>query len=263
LKKAILGLVTFILWGLMASVGMADESVHVVKAGDTLGQIASHYGTTVESLKEINGLVSDLIFPGQELIIHSDMTFSEDKQTNVVYIVEPGDYLIKIAQQYNISYYSLISYNNLTSDIIMPGDSLLIPAANQTPSRSRSRVDGAQVTQEAAKYLNTPYAYGGARPGGFDCSGFVQYVYSQFGFQLPRTADGQYNIGEYIDKAALVPGDLVFFKCNSSIVDHVGIYVGDNRFIHSSSPRSGGVIYTSLDDSYYIARYAGARRILY
>ena len=117
------------------------------------------------------------------------------------------------------------------------------------------------VLQEADRHLGTRYRYGGTRPGGFDCSGFVLYVYRAAGFDLDRTASQQVGNGVIVDRENLLPGDLVFFKGTGSgaIASHVGIYVGDGMFIHAAS---SGIRYDSLDDQYWAPHYLTARRIV-
>jgi cell wall-associated NlpC family hydrolase len=108
----------------------------------------------------------------------------------------------------------------------------------------------------AMQYLGTPYVWGGSSPGGFDCSGFVMYVYSQMGVSLPHLAAGQYNYGTPVSRDQLEPGDLVFFDG----LGHVGIYIGNGEFIHS--PHTGDVVkISSLNDSWYAATYVGGRRL--
>lgn len=111
-----------------------------------------------------------------------------------------------------------------------------------------------QVASMAQQYLGTPYVWGGKTPDGFDCSGFVQYVYNQLGFSLTRTTYTQVDEGSEIDKNNLRQGDLVFFKKNGDI-HHVGIYIGNGQFIHA--PQTGEVVKISnLSDrtDYYTAR---------
>lgn len=116
------------------------------------------------------------------------------------------------------------------------------------------------IVRTAEKYLKAPYRFGGESPKGFDCSGFVKYVYERHGKKLPRTADVQYKTGKKMDKASLKPGDLVFFTTYAPGASHVGIYSGNGRFIHASSSR--GVMISRLDETYWKPRYLGARRII-
>ena len=114
------------------------------------------------------------------------------------------------------------------------------------------------VISESMQYLGVPYVFGGTSPSGFDCSGYVQYVFAHAGVHLPRTADVQYEVGS--PAGELMPGDLVFFSTYCPGVSHVGIYLGDRQFIHASS--SAGVSVASLDSSYWGGCYLGARRVM-
>lgn len=124
---------------------------------------------------------------------------------------------------------------------------------------------GAQLVELAKQYLGVRYKYGGTSPSGFDCSGFVYYLMKTIGNAVPRTASAQWSAGyTKVAKSDLQPGDLVFFTNtmrSSNYITHVGVYVGNGQFIHSSSPSSGGVIYSSLTEGYYATRYAGACRV--
>ena len=124
---------------------------------------------------------------------------------------------------------------------------------------SRSSAIATSLTRSAMRFIGTPYVFGGARPGGFDCSGYVQHVFAMLGVHLPRTADAQFDAGHRII-AAMRPGDLVFFHTYAPGVSHVGIYLGGTKFIHSSS--SHGVAISSLRNSYWAPRYLGAKRVL-
>lgn len=139
------------------------------------------------------------------------------------------------------------------------GGSVSASSAAKSSGSSGSSDLRDQIIDYAANYLGVKYVYGGSSPKGFDCSGFTQYVFANFDIPLSRTAASQYSSSvTKIKKSELNKGDLVFFYNNSySKVGHVGIYVGDNQFIHSSSP--GDVVkYDSLDSSYYSKHYCGA-----
>jgi cell wall-associated NlpC family hydrolase len=108
----------------------------------------------------------------------------------------------------------------------------------------------------ALQYLGTPYVWAGASPAGFDCSGFVQYVFGQVGVSLPHNAAAQYGYGAAVPREALQAGDLVFFNG----LGHVGIYIGGGQFVHS--PHSGDVVkISSIYDSWYASTWVGARRL--
>src|SRR5204862_7978105 len=114
-----------------------------------------------------------------------------------------------------------------------------------------------RIAAFARHFVGTPYVWGGTSPrSGFDCSGLVQYVYAHFGVSLPRTTYGQFDRGSRVGRWGLRPGDLVFFDG----VGHVGMYIGDGRFIHA--PHTGTTVQvTSLDDPWYQFAYDGARRL--
>ena len=119
---------------------------------------------------------------------------------------------------------------------------------------------GEQIVEFASQFLGTPYVWGGSSPSGFDCSGFVGYVFKNFGYTVNRTAAAMYSNGTAVDKSELQIGDAVFFASSSESIGHVGIYIGDGEFIHSSSG-CGYVTTSGLDEDYYSRMYVGARRI--
>lgn len=117
-----------------------------------------------------------------------------------------------------------------------------------------------EIITEAERYRGVPYVFGGVTPQGFDCSGYVRYVFAKSGIDLPRSADEQYLVGQKIGKHNLKPGDLVFFQTYEEGVSHSGIYIGDGKFISATS--SSGVAIASVNDSYWGERYIGAKRVM-
>ena len=121
---------------------------------------------------------------------------------------------------------------------------------------------GQQIVSFAKQYMGYSYVWAGSSPStGFDCSGFVSYVFKSLGYSTSRTAaDIYYNNGTAVDYSDLQPGDAVFFASSSQAIGHVGIYIGNGEFIHSSSG-AGYVTINSLSESYYSRMYVGAKRI--
>ena len=131
------------------------------------------------------------------------------------------------------------------------------------PSELVQSSKGQEIVNYAMQFLGYPYVYGGSSPRGFDCSGFTSYIYKQFGYSLKRSASDQLDNGTSVSRSELQPGDLVMFKKGSSSrrASHVGIYIGNNQFIHSSTSRVG-VIISGMDEAYYTSGFVGARRIV-
>lgn len=129
--------------------------------------------------------------------------------------------------------------------------------------RSSSAGQGEEIAVFAQNYLGCRYVYGGNGPSSFDCSGFVKYIYGQYGYTLNRTASDQLQNGVSIEKSDLQPGDLVFFNNGrtSKPVSHVGLYIGNGDFIHAST-ETKGVRIDNLDSGYYEGVYIYARRIV-
>jgi len=133
-------------------------------------------------------------------------------------------------------------------------------APNTPPAKVRE-----MVLEAAKKYIGTPYAFTGMSSRGVDCSGFIYLSFSDaLGVSMPRSAAALQNWAEAIPLDRIQPGDLLFFRTGSTnAINHVGLYAGERRFLHAASagPQTG-VIYSSLDEQYYINTYASAGRVL-
>ena len=143
---------------------------------------------------------------------------------------------------------------------LAPADTI-VTVSSSAPSMSAERIAAIETTlrAEGPNWIGIPYRWGGTTRRGIDCSAFVQqYVRATLGIELPRTTATQRYEGVSIDKSELIPGDLVFFRRRGT--RHVGVYLGDNEFIHAASSR--GVMISDLDNNYWSRYYWMSRRIL-
>ncbi|MDO4433714.1 MAG: C40 family peptidase [Alysiella sp.] len=133
-----------------------------------------------------------------------------------------------------------------------------IASSSNTPIAKK---DADELLSSAMGFLGVAYRFGGTSPTGFDCSGFMQYIFRKtFAVNLPRTSAEQAQMGVQVNRADLQPGDMVFFRTSGNRISHVGMYVGNNRFIHA--PRTGkNIEITSLSHQYWNSRYVTARRV--
>lgn len=149
---------------------------------------------------------------------------------------------------------------NVDGVVLYSAEENAVQAAN--PQLTSWQAKAQEVLINALSLTGIKYKYGGNNPDtGFDCSGFVRYVFSQAAnLTLPPTARAISQIGKTVKKDELQPGDLVFFNTLKSAFSHVGIYVGDNKFVHA--PRTGGAVRVeSMQTSYWASRYNGAQRL--
>jgi len=136
----------------------------------------------------------------------------------------------------------------------------ILPVADLPEYNTPSKLS-AQIIAAANRMMGMPVVWGGSSPSqGFDCSGLVQYVFRQVGINLPRTADLQFLVGKTVSKSELQSGDLVYFTTYEPGASHVGIYIGQGKFIHTSFSQ-GKVAIGDMNDAYFLPRYYGAKRV--
>jgi cell wall-associated NlpC family hydrolase len=144
--------------------------------------------------------------------------------------------------------------------VAIPAPAPEAPVPPTTPVASATSADGYALSGTALSLRGAPYRNGGIDPNGFDCSGFVRYVYQQHGVPMPREVREQFRVGKSVDRGRLEPGDLVFFSTVAPGASHVGIVIGGDQFIHAPSER-GVVRVENLSSQYWSTRYIGAKRV--
>ncbi|MBB6453883.1 LysM repeat protein [Salirhabdus euzebyi] len=232
---------------------------HTVGSGDTLWSISRQYNTTVQTIKNLNNLSSNAIYVGQKISISGQASSGStggSTTTATSYTVKSGDSLWSISRQHNVTVNQIKQWNGLSSNVIRIGQTLKLQASqSSTPEPAKtSLVD--DIIADAKQHIGTPYVWGGSTPAGFDCSGFLNYVFAQNGISIPRTVASIYDAGSSITSPRV--GDLVFFETYKPGASHAGLYLGNNQFIHASS--SNGITISSMDNSYWKQRYLGAKK---
>jgi peptidoglycan endopeptidase LytE len=253
----------------------AGNLFHTVRKGDTLSAIAKTYSIPVSEIKELNGLKSSKLKPGRKLLV--------TRIGPKTYTVRNGDDVWKIAKKFGMDPDDLMELNELESSSLTAGQKLYLEqeadpvtagdngdvvrnVEEEIKKVSESEEFAERTMQDklivfARKLINIPYKFGGNSIFGIDCSAYVKKVYGFLGIDLPRTAREQFKTGETVDRADLTIGDLVFFRTYASFPSHVGIYLGNNLFIHASS-KGKKVTINSLDTPYYLRRFIGGKRLL-
>lgn len=195
----------------------------------------------------------------------------------IEYKVKKGDTVDRVAVKFGIDKDDIVESNNNLGKSLSPGRVLLIPRSAETEKEDdyvdlsvwtqktwKSREERYMLVKVAKSFMGAPYRYGGDSVRGLDCSAFVKKIYDIFDVQLPRSARDQYKVGPKIPKEDLAVGDLVFFRTKRFVkyATHVGIYIGDGNFIHSSSAHDKiGVRVDSLNSDFYAKTFLGATRV--
>lgn len=276
----------------------SSPAVHTVKKGETFRSISKKYALSVSELKEMNGIRKEArLKVGQKLIVKQAARRPNARNADEpdVYIVKRGDTVKGVARKFRMSSKELKELNGLEGNRLKPGQKLLLarmPAPQKAepkptpvsyspaapgPSAASLRLEEVKAFSQsdnlaklgmkerlvlfAKKMLHLPYRFGGNGAFGLDCSAYVQKAYGLVGITIPRSAREQFSVGEAVDKEELSTGDLVFFRTYASFPSHVGIYIGNNLFIHASS-LSKKITIDSLESPYYFQRYIGAKRLI-
>ncbi len=213
------------------------EKIYEVRSGDSLYRIAKIHKTTPEDLMNANGLKSDKIKIGQRLKVPAT---SEVVAKAVIPIQK-----INPAVPIDLSLFANLPEENAQSEVSEDADQ---------PLRMRLVEAGFQM-------LGVRYRFGGSGKTGVDCSGLVKNLFSKFDIDLPRSSREQFKQGEKVDRDKLEVGDLVFFSSGGKTPTHVGIYIGNDKFLHAAR-KARQVIVSDLNKFWYTMRYLGARRIM-
>jgi len=155
--------------------------------------------------------------------------------------------------------------NNFFKDLVEEQNKLLSQLKKIKKKKADPyNFDKENIVENAKQHLGERYVWGGTKPNAFDCSGYTKYLYEEEGIEIPRTAYQQSQVGEYVPKDELEKGDLLFFltdKKRHIPVTHVGLYIGDDKFIHAASKKDG-IIISSLSKSRYNKIFVKAKRII-
>ncbi|WP_318617397.1 NlpC/P60 family protein [Sporosarcina sp. YIM B06819] len=176
--------------------------------------------------------------------------------------VKTGESLWIISNSNNVSISDLMKWNDLTSDELFPDQVLQISgkkneSASDSKTASKSSVASVKVVEQAMKLTGIPYVFGGTTINGFDCSGFIQYAFKKSGKNVSRTTLSQFAQSKKVTSPK--PGDLVFFENTyRKGISHVGIYIGNNKFVHAGGKKSQ---VTSLNNSYWKSKFHSFKRL--
>lgn len=200
---------------------------------------------------------TDILRPGDR---GTEVKFLQERLQSLGYSIPRADGIYGSMTEEAVEEFQ--ASNGLTTDGIVGHQTweALRNGSGQVSRGQRSRYLVDNIIQTAKQLQGVPYLWGGTTPQGFDCSGFMQYVFRLNGINLPRTADLQYELGVPVRYNNLQPGDMVFFTTYAPGPSHNGIYIGNGLFINSSSSR--GVSIARMDNPYWAPRYIGAKRII-
>lgn len=245
-----------------AAATLQKPIIYAVQSGDSLWRIAERIHGSVANIEVLNHLtdhsilqLGQLLVVGEQTIRRSHASTSALAMHGTVRRMRPAHRAVRVAL-------SSWSDHRLATQAVWAATHV-----GATPPPGFGALDFAQkaialdarITGTALRYLGVPYVWGGTSFDGVDCSGFVWAVFAKNGISLARTADAQFEEGRHVSTRDLRAGDLVFFQTYALGASHVGIYLGNGKFVHASS--SNGVRVDQLAEDYYSSRYIGARRL--
>jgi LysM repeat protein len=296
-RWGLLGGILVVLFLLVCPQDGSTEERYTVKPGDSLFKISRLYQVSVEALKEANGLEGNHLKTNQVLLIPDPKKRSAGKAVPKVvsetesYIVKQGDNLYTISKKAGLPMEEIKRLNQLRTDALRIGQRLTLPKQKSKVEEESEEIGDAEEVKEVQQvqgesqtiseplgkwknseernlfirvvktFLGVPYKLGGSTIKGLDCSAFVKKIFEIFDVRLPRTAREQSSIGKKVGRRDLEEGDIVFFKTRHANNAHVGIYIGNNEFVHASY-RSKEVRVDNLDTPYFNQRFINGVRII-
>lgn len=259
----------------------ADAATYTVQKGDTLTKIANHHQITVDDIKKWNKLTKDTIYVDQKLQLTDKESIETTKPVYKTHTVVKGDTLSKIARHYNVTIKDIKTWNALENDSIFVGQVLKLssvadkdqgdtkptngnvhsenvaPVITKDPTATGQAIYKKSI-EIANTLIGTPYLYGGNTSEGLDCSGFIYLTFNEGGLKIGRDSSEGYFNGNTTQVKNPVPGDLVFFENTyKEGISHMGIYLGDNKFIHAGTE---GVEVSDVTYAYWSSRVVAYKR---
>ncbi|MEY9980550.1 LysM peptidoglycan-binding domain-containing protein [Lysinibacillus sp. RC79] len=272
----------------------AEAATYTVQKGDTLTKIAQNNKITIQDIKSWNNLTNDMIYVAQKLEVSKQATndavkpsnpsttkpTTPAKPTTVSHTVVKGDSLSKIAKQYNVTIKEIKDWNGLTTDNIFIGQVLKLSPVASVPESDTVHNNGSadagtstvtskdptangqavykKTVDVANSLVGTPYLYGGNTSEGLDCSGLIYYAFNQGGLKIGRDSSEGYFYGNTTQVKNPIAGDLVFFQNTyKDGISHMGIYIGNNKFVHAGAD---GVEISDVTYSYWSTRLVAYKR---
>jgi cell wall-associated NlpC family hydrolase len=248
--------------------------VCTVQAGDSLWAISQRVNVQISKIESLNHLTDRSILQIGQTLVVGERTILAAQHVSAPVVAHHAAVALRIAARPKSTFrrtsvrrlrrttMSAVSAHTLASQAVWNATHVgatAPPVLAPFGFAQEALAFDARITGTALRYLGVPYVWGGTSFGGVDCSGFVWAVFAKNGIYLPRTADAQYESGRHVSTHDLRAGDLVFFQTYALGASHVGIYLGNGKFVHASS--SNGVRVDQLGEDYYSARYLGARRL--